>query len=417
MDPADSVSQACCSRVLWLPYGQRGDTYPVAPVVAALAEAGAEILVCAQLGQAELVRSLGLPFRGYSGLLSYDWSRMTGQDTFHVDPKDDADWFRRRARVEVDEVVAAVSDFEPDLVLASSFVTGAGFAAELTGLPWVSYVAYAVDEESESDEMFRSWWRQWGEGPTAEAAWWNDLRTFVGLAPTGQGSWNRWYRCSRQLTLLLTHPELRLSASRTPPYIRQVCVGPWDEASSNSVIPWPAGDGARVLVSNSSAWQADADLVTASFEALADMQVRVLATLAAEHTLLTRPPENASITGYLPHSQVLREADVVVCTAGQGTVSKALWLGVPIVMAPYDRDQPIVAAAAARLPCAINIGWPPAPDAVRRAVTQALTSTEVRSSARRLAGLVPSVADPATVAREILELAKRNTSTSPGLLT
>lgn len=333
---------------------------------------------------------------------------MSGQDAFHTDPRVDAGWFRRRVRVEVDEVVAAVDAFRPDVVLASPFVTGAGFAAELVGLPWASYVAYAVDEGSASDEMFRNWWSEWGDGPGAEMAWWNDLRALVALTPTGRAGWSRWYRTSKQLTVLLTHPALRVPDPRTPAYVRQASVGPWDEAAGMGGVPWPDGDGAKILISNSSAWQADVELVTASLEALADLRVRLLATLAAEHTLHARIPGNAVVTGFLPHSQVLREADVVVSTAGQGTVSKALWLGVPIVMAPYDRDQPIVAAAAARLPFAINIGWPPEPEVLRRAVLQALTSAEMRAAAHRLAGPVPGVPGPAAVAGQILELARRS---------
>src|SRR5215813_195719 len=125
-------------RVLWLPYAQKGDTYPVVPVVKALADRGADILVCALPSQADLARSLGLRFRPYRGSISYDWSTMRGQDSFHLGPAVDPGWFRRRVRAEVDEATSAAEVFVPDIVLSSSFVTGAGFAAELLGLPWVS---------------------------------------------------------------------------------------------------------------------------------------------------------------------------------------------------------------------------------------------------------------------------------------
>jgi UDP:flavonoid glycosyltransferase YjiC (YdhE family) len=55
------------------------------------------------------------------------------------------------------------------------------------------------------------------------------------------------------------------------------------------------------------------------------------------------------IAGFVPHTPVLKKSSIVVNHAGHGIVSKALRYGVPMVLLPWDRDQPGVAMRAERL--------------------------------------------------------------------
>jgi len=51
----------------------------------------------------------------------------------------------------------------------------------------------------------------------------------------------------------------------------------------------------------------------------------------------------------VPHSAVLKRSGLLVSHAGHGVVAKALYYGVPMVLVPWGRDQPGVAARAAAL--------------------------------------------------------------------
>jgi UDP:flavonoid glycosyltransferase YjiC (YdhE family) len=57
----------------------------------------------------------------------------------------------------------------------------------------------------------------------------------------------------------------------------------------------------------------------------------------------------------MSHVEVLRCARLLVSDAGHGSVMKVLWYGVPMVLIPWGRDQPGVAARAERLGTAVVV--------------------------------------------------------------
>jgi MGT family glycosyltransferase len=106
-----------------------------------------------------------------------------------------------------------------------------------------------------------------------------------------------------------------------------------------------------VLVTISSLLQDDIPLARAALSALAHHPVRVLLTLGGGHQRAEVGPisDNAHVEHYVPHSKVLERSMLLVSHAGHGSVMKALWHGVPMVLMPWGRDQPGVAARAASL--------------------------------------------------------------------
>jgi UDP:flavonoid glycosyltransferase YjiC (YdhE family) len=106
------------------------------------------------------------------------------------------------------------------------------------------------------------------------------------------------------------------------------------------------------LITLSSVKQEDEIIfANSALQALANRPVRTLLTQPDEdiRSKLDSLPENALITGYLPHSPVLKRSSIVINHAGHGIVSKAMKYGVPMVLLPWDRDQPGVAARAEKL--------------------------------------------------------------------
>jgi len=106
-----------------------------------------------------------------------------------------------------------------------------------------------------------------------------------------------------------------------------------------------------VLVTISSQLQDDIPLAEAALAALADRPVRVLLTVGPDHdpAELSDVPSNARIERTVSHAALLERGALLLSHAGHGSVMKALWYGCPMVLVPWGRDQPGVAARAAAL--------------------------------------------------------------------
>jgi UDP:flavonoid glycosyltransferase YjiC (YdhE family) len=124
-----------------------------------------------------------------------------------------------------------------------------------------------------------------------------------------------------------TGPLLWEPALPVPPYLEQ------------AGDPW-------ALVTGSSEAQGDAPLVEAALNALAQRALRVIATTNAA---ISDVPPNARVEATASHHAILARSRLLVSHGGHGSVMKALWHGVPMVLVPWSRDQPGVAARAERL--------------------------------------------------------------------
>ncbi len=101
----------------------------------------------------------------------------------------------------------------------------------------------------------------------------------------------------------------------------------------------------------------DLTIVSTAIRALGSMDFRVLVTLAPGHNHedLGRIPDNVYVRGYIPHSKVLPHCRLVISHAGHGIVMKSMAHGIPMVLVPWGRDQPGVAARAERLGTAVVV--------------------------------------------------------------
>jgi UDP:flavonoid glycosyltransferase YjiC (YdhE family) len=151
------------------------------------------------------------------------------------------------------------------------------------------------------------------------------------------------------------------------------------------------------LITLSSVWQEDEQaLARSALDALSHRNVRSLLTQPDREIEdeLGAIPSNAKIERFVPHSPVLKQSSIVINHAGHGIVSKAIELGVPMVLMPWDRDQPGVAARAEKLGVAYVIPRHSAqPDKVAIGVNAVLDSPDYREAAdhhaRRLAQTDP----------------------------
>ena len=157
------------------------------------------------------------------------------------------------------------------------------------------------------------------------------------------------------------------------------------------------------LLAISSQLQDDLPLAATALAGLGGLPVRVLATTGAHDPADLGPaPPNALVLRNAPHAAVLARAALLVGHAGHGTVLKALWQGVPMVLVPWGRDQPGVAARAQALGVADVVPREKAsPERVREAAGSVLADSAMRAAAERHSSRLRG-SDPPAVAAALL---------------
>jgi UDP:flavonoid glycosyltransferase YjiC (YdhE family) len=174
---------------------------------------------------------------------------------------------------------------------------------------------------------------------------------------------NRFLPPTRRATRVLhaTDPIFDPPPPTLPPHHHYVGPLIWegDTAADLSFLdevgpPW-------ILVTLSTLPQPDEILLArAAVAALADKPFRVLLTLppGQPREQLGHLPDNVKTSGFLPHRPILQRSALLISQAGHGLVIKGLYHGVPMVLIPWDRDQPGVAARAQALGVAASIPRP-----------------------------------------------------------
>jgi MGT family glycosyltransferase len=151
--------------------------------------------------------------------------------------------------------------------------------------------------------------------------------------------------------------------------------------------PWPEGDSLPlVLVSLSTTFQAQDELIKRLLLAVADMPVRVLVTLGpALSPDQLQPPPNVVLAPFVPHVHVLPKTALAITHGGHGTVLGALAFGVPLVCIPMGRDQGDVAARVVWRGAGVRVSRNAGPEALRAAIVGVLGNDRYRAAAQAVA--------------------------------
>jgi len=180
-------------------------------------------------------------------------------------------------------------------------------------------------------------------------------------------------------------------------------LGIWEPPSDPPAYLAEPGDP-WVLVTISSQLQDDLPLAEAALGSLADEPVRVLLTVGPDHDPdEVAPRRNARIERSVSHAAVLERGRLLVSHAGHGSVMKALWFGRPMVLVPWGRDQPGVAARAA----ALGVAQIVSPDeaaagGIAAAVRRTLSDRSMEAAAARHRDRLRAT-DPPGTAAELVE--------------
>lgn len=367
------------ARILWSAPFHVGCTSTALPIVVRLRDRGHRVVVQSVPTSEAHFRGLGLDFAANRRFPVYDFASDVADDGSLRGSSDGGDyqrWWRRLARLQMEDTLELVAEERCDLVFGGSCMQlcGHGLAADKAGVPWASYIDFLVDETVVREPEFPQLWDRW--------------RASLGLpAERRHGEESLWFPFSPYLILYLVHP--RLSFGPAPPYVRRVGASMWDEPARAPEAKWLADLGVRrpaVLVSTSSLWQDDADLVTGVASAMAGEDVDVVATVPTGQELPTLA-DNVTVTGQFPHSLLMPRVSCVVCSAGLGTVTRALCAGVPVVVVPRSGDGHNVARAAVRAGAGVAL-MPAAATAAElgAAIGRALVDAAMRSAAASFKG-------------------------------
>jgi hypothetical protein len=262
----------------------------------------------------------------------------------------------------------AVLSIKPDIILGSLLCMGlADRLASSAGVRWcfVNPGFYFGDHST----------RRWDEDYYGTPIQWLAESCLLPLAKRAD------------LVLHATDPEFDFQPLQLPSNHHYVGFLLWEPSSRVPEYIKQPGDPWALVTLSTAPQREEFTLARSAIQALADQPVRTLLTLPAEVNAdeLGDVPGNVTLDGYVPHTPVLERSSVVISHAGHGLVSKALFHGVPMVLLPWDRDQPGVAARAKRLGVAQVVHRPDVnPDTVGQAVTAIFTKPKYRETAARV---------------------------------
>lgn len=188
------------------------------------------------------------------------------------------------------------------------------------------------------------------------------------------------------LVLHATDPEFDPPPSPPPDNHHWIGTLIWEPSDSPPGYLSDAGDPWALVTLSSLQQEGEGELAAAAVRALADFPLSVLLTLGDPEraALSLDDAENVRIESFVSHSPVLERARLCVSHAGHGIVAKALYHGVPMVLIPWDRDQPGVAARAEALGVARVVQRSElSPATLAEAIRSVLSGSEYRENAER----------------------------------
>lgn len=233
----------------------------------------------------------------------------------------------------------------------------------------------------------------------------NKMRASLGVAalPKKYGFAELWSRPERTLVLV---PE-SFDAPGRKPTANVRYVGPLLEFDAEKVdLPWDKDDSrALVLISLSSIYQHQEDLLGRILAAVDPVATRVLLTLGNGLSLdEVEVPAGVVTRQWLPHAAIMGEVQVIITHAGLSTVSQALAEGVPLLCLPLGADQPNNAARVQAVDAGLMLDPQARPDEIRSALSKLLASDRYRVGAGRMADAIAGYGRGAQAVAELEEL-------------
>jgi len=207
-----------------------------------------------------------------------------------------------------------------------------------------------------------------------------------------------------KVELLGTSAAFDFPADSLPDRVRyvgpQIADPAWADAWKS---PWPKTDTRPlVAVSFSTTFQGHTGVLQKVIDALSNLPVRVLVTLGGSvKAAELRAPYNCELVDSAPHSQVMKEAALVITHGGHGTVMRSLLSRVPMLIIPHGRDQNDNAIRVTHRGAGLSLQASASMQEIRQACDTILRDASFSENARRLGDQVAADAENSKVVLEL----------------
>lgn len=321
----------------------------------------------------------------------------------------------RAARMAV-ELAPMLALDDAELVVSDSITLAGGWAAELTGVPWIELSSHPLYDQSRGLPPI-------GAGLPAGTGWRGRLRdsAFRALSAPAAARGRAQRRTARRgigLTaqagpaarFVATLPGLEVPRPDWPE--RTFLIGPQFFEPTDDEFAVPSGDGPLVVVCPSTAESGNAGFAATVLGAFAQSAAcrhgdrpRLVYSALQPPTDVEEIPEGL-VAGLGRQDLLLAQADLVICGGGHGLLAKALSAGVPVITVPGGGDQWELACRVQRAGAGITVR-PVTREAVAAAVRTILGDPSYAAAARRIGDTVRQTVDPVAVAHRLLTEANR----------
>jgi UDP:flavonoid glycosyltransferase YjiC (YdhE family) len=392
-------------RVLVAAFGDPGHAFPAIALARELGRRGHEVLVETWERWREPVEAEGLAF--------------TGAQEYTVYPPPGPDTPDGQTAAAAAGALARLMDgFEPDLVVSDILTLAPTLAAEVAGVRHATLIPHVYPVQQPGMPMYslglrpprtafgRLVWKATDPllamGLRRGRNELNEIRARLGLGPIERFHGG----ISELLAVLGTFPQLEYPRE-WPAHVH--VTGPLFFELPDEEIELPEGDEPLVLVAPSTSQDPECELLRVALDGLADEPVRVLATTNRHRPELPiEVPGNATVVDWLLYSQVMPEADVVICHGGHGTVARSLAAGTPLLVGPSVGDMGENAARVAWSGAGLSVPRRLlSPRSIRLATRRLLGEARFTDLAREIAAWSESH-DGAAAAADLVEEAARN---------
>jgi MGT family glycosyltransferase len=339
------------ARILAYTSPAPGQLFPVVDTLLELRRRGHDVHLRTRAEDVEPLRGLGLATDAVDPRIDVDalddWRARSQVDALRRIMR----WYDANRSFEIDDMRAALDAVRPDALIVDIQSEGAGYVAEASGLPWATYCPYPPALRSaDAPPHGMGWapargalgrardriWHRLGERVLRPyVATRNDARAGLGLPPLRHFD-DQWRRAP--LFIAFTAEPYEYSRRDWPTSVRLVGPGTWEPPAEPP--DWLADERRPiVLVTASTAYQADERLIATALDAFGGEEVALVVTTAAVDPAPFAAPPNARVARFLPHGPIIERAACVVSHGGQGTTQRALASGVPLCVVPFCRDQ------------------------------------------------------------------------------
>lgn len=357
-----------------------GDRQPVISLAVELAKRGHDVTILCDTGTTSLVAATGISTLVHEvdqiGFIT-QWIKQLNENSTPPNP------FLEWGTLALGAVRAPVSELSPDVIVSSLFCMGlADLLAEELKIRWCF-----VNPSFYFGEHSRTTWQEDWYGPFVPRLARECFAPLVRRA---------------DMVLHATDPMFDFEPSELPPRHHYVGFLLWEPPHQTPAFLAAPGDPGA-LVTASTAQPADEEtMLRSAVLALSGRPVRTVLTLPKHDPVEVLAP-NAVVVGYAPHTPILQESVIAINQSGHGIVSKCLSAGVPMVLLPWDADQPGVAARAEALGVATvvpraNVSL----ETVSTAVDQVLDDPRYRATGKHVAEILAQ-RSPADAATSLIE--------------